>query len=53
MDVQPTNMQHLCEAVMSIWTEIAEECFQRLVKSVTQRIKSVLKAKQGPGTSKL
>ncbi len=48
MDVQPTNLQQLCEALMSIWTKISEECFQHLVKSMPQRIKAVLKAKVFP-----
>ncbi len=33
MDVQTTNMQKLCDAMMSIWTNISEECFQHLVES--------------------
>ncbi len=32
MDVQPTNLQQLCDAIMSIWTKISEECFQHLVE---------------------
>ncbi len=49
MDVQPTNLQQLCDAIMSIWTTISEECFQHLVKSMPQRIKAVLKATEvGP-----
>ncbi len=48
MDVQPTNLQELRDAIMSIWTKISEECFQHLVKSMTQRIKAVLKPKGGP-----
>ncbi len=48
MDVQLTNLQQLCDAIMSIWTNISEECFQNLVESMTQRIKAVLKAKGGP-----
>ncbi len=28
MDVQPTYLQQLCDAFMSIWTKISEECFQ-------------------------
>ncbi len=28
MDVQPTNLQQLCDAIMSIWTKISEEYFQ-------------------------
>ncbi len=33
MDVQPTNLQQLCDAIMSIWTKISEEYFQHLVES--------------------
>ncbi len=47
MDVQPTNLQQLCDAIMSIWTKISEECFQHLVESLSWRIKAVLKAKGG------
>ncbi len=46
--VQPTNLQQLCDAIMSIWTKISEECFQHLVESMPRRIKAVLKAKGGP-----
>ncbi len=54
MDVQPTNLQQLCDAIMSIWTKISEECFQHLVESMPRRIKAVLKAKVvQPGTSKV
>ncbi len=48
MDVQPTNLQKLRDAIMSIWTKISEECFQHLVESMPRRIKAVLKAKVGP-----
>ncbi len=48
MDVQPTNLQQLRDAIMSIWTNISEECFQNLVESIPQRIKAVLKAKVCP-----
>ncbi len=48
MDVQPTNLQQLRCAIMSIWTNISEECFQHLVESMPRRIKAVLKAKEGP-----
>ncbi len=48
MDVQPTNLQQLHDAIMSIWTKISEECFQHLVESMPRRIKAVLKAKWGP-----
>ncbi len=30
MDVQPTNLQQLRDAIMTIWTKISEECFQHL-----------------------
>ncbi len=48
MDEQPTNLQQLRDAIMSIWTKISEECFQHLVESIPRRIKAVLKAKGGP-----
>ncbi len=35
MNVQPTNLQQLCDAIMTIWTKISEECFQHLVESMT------------------
>ncbi len=47
MDVQPTNLQQLRDAIMSIWTKISEECFRNLVESMPRRIKAVLKAKMG------
>ncbi len=54
IDVQPTNLQQLHEAIMSIWTKISEECFQHLVKSMPRRIKAVLKTKGVQrGTSKV
>ncbi len=34
MDGQPTNLQQLRDAIMSIWTKISEECFQHLVESM-------------------
>ncbi len=49
MDLQPTNLKQLRDAIMSMWTKISEECFQHLVKeSMPQRIKAVLKVKGGP-----
>ncbi len=48
MDVQPTNLQQLRDVIISIWTNISEECFQNLVESMPRRIKAVLKAKGGP-----
>ncbi len=54
MDVQTTNLQRLCDAIMTIWTNISEECFQHLVESMPRRIKAVLKTKGvQPGTSKM
>ncbi len=54
MDVQPTNLQQLRDAIMSIWTKISGDCFRHLVESISQRIKAVLKAKGvQPGTSKV
>ncbi len=35
--VQPTNLQQLRDANMSIWPKIFEECFQHLVESMPQR----------------
>ncbi len=31
MDVQTTNLQQLCDAIMTIWTKISEECFNTLL----------------------
>ncbi len=50
MDVQPTNLQQLCDAIMSIWTKISEQCFQHLAESMPQIIKAVLKAAKGGQT---
>ncbi len=33
MDVQPTYLQQLHDAIMSIWTKISEECLQHLFES--------------------
>ncbi len=33
MDVQPTNLQQLHDAIMSIETKISEEYYQHLVES--------------------
>ncbi len=54
MDLQPTNLQQLRDAIMSIWTKISKDCFQHLVASMPRRIKAVLKAKEvQSGTSKV
>ncbi len=52
MDVQPTNLQQLRDAIRSIWTKISEECFQHLVESMPRRKFWRQKGVQ-PGTSKL
>ncbi len=53
MDVQPTNLQQLRDAITPIWTKISEEGFPHLVESTPRRI-IVLKAKGvQPGTSKV
>ncbi len=39
------NLQQLCDAIMTIWTKISEECFQHLVESMPRRIRTVLKTK--------
>lgn len=33
MDVQPINLQQLCDAVSPIWTKLSEECFQHFLES--------------------
>ncbi len=48
MEVQPTNLQQLRDAIMSIWTKTSEKCFQHLVESMPRRIKAVRKEKGGP-----
>ncbi len=35
MDVQPTNLQQLRDAIKSIWTKISEDCFQHLVARIS------------------
>jgi len=37
MDVQPTNLQQLRDAIMSILTKILEECFQQPGSSEDKR----------------
>jgi len=34
MDMEPTNLQQLCEAIMTILAKVFEECFQHVVKSM-------------------
>jgi len=47
LDVHPTNLHQLQDAIQSIWANISKECFQHLVESMPHRIKAVLKAKGG------
>jgi len=47
LDVHPTNLHQLQDAVLPIWANISKECFQHLVESMPRRIKAVLKAKKG------
>lgn len=44
MNVQLTNQQQLCDAIMTTWIKISEIFFQHLVESMPQIIKAVLKA---------
>jgi len=43
LDVHPTNLQQLQDAILSIWAKIFKECFQHLVESMPRRIKAVMK----------
>ncbi len=36
LDVQPTNLQQLRDAIMSICSKISDECFQHLVESMPE-----------------
>jgi len=47
LDVHPTNLHELQDAIQSIWANISKECFQHLVESMPRRITAVLKAKGG------
>jgi len=42
LDVHPTILHQLLDAILSIWANISKECFQHLVKSMPRRIKAVL-----------
>jgi len=50
LDVHPTNLHQLQDAILSIWANIPEECFQHHVESMPSRIKAVLKATRGSNT---
>jgi len=45
LDVHPTNLHQMQDAILSIWANISKECFQHLVESMPRRIKAFLKAK--------
>jgi len=47
LDVHPTKLHQLQDAILSIWANISKECFQHLVESMPHRIKVILKAKGG------
>jgi len=47
LDVYPTNLHQVQDAIQSIWANISKECFQHLVESMPRRIKAVLKTKGG------
>jgi len=44
LDVHPTNLHELQDAIQSKWANISKEGFQHLVESMPRRIKAVLKA---------
>jgi len=45
LDVHPTNLHQLQDAILSIWANISKECLHLLVESMPCRIKAVLKVK--------
>jgi len=47
LDVHPTNLHQLQDAILIIWANISKGCFQHLLESMPHRIKAVLKAKGG------
>jgi len=47
LDVHPTNLHQLQDAILSIRAYISKECFQHLVESMSRRIMAILKAKGG------
>jgi len=47
LDVHPTNLHQVQDAILLIWAKISKECFQHLVESMPVRIKAVLKTKEG------
>ncbi len=54
MDVQPTNLQQLHDAIMSIWTNISEECFNTLLDLCHEELRQFWRQKRvQPGNSKV
>jgi len=47
LDVHPTNLHQLQDAIQSIRANIPKECLQHLVELMPRRNKAVLKAKGG------
>ncbi len=45
MDVQTTNLQQLCDAIMTIWTKISEQCFQHLVNLCHEELRQLWRQK--------
>jgi len=43
----PTNLHQLQDAIISIWANISNQCFQHLFELMPHRINAVLKAKGG------
>ncbi len=41
MNVQPTNLQQLRDAIMSIWTKINEECFNTLLNLCHEELRQL------------
>lgn len=47
IDVQTTNLQQLCDDIMSTWIRIPTKRLQQLVETMTRIIPAVLRAKRG------
>jgi len=45
LDVHPTNLHQLQDAILSTWANISKECSQHLVESMPRRINAVLEVK--------
>lgn len=46
-----TNLQHLLEAIVLIWTRISIECFKQLVESVAWRLQKAKDTQAGISVS--